>query len=1045
MLYPILRCWRQLYPIIYGLRKKKTRRFTSSARIGLEELESRLAPASVSFAVIGDYGQAGTPESQVASLVSGWNPNLILTVGDNNYPTGAASTIDANVGQYYHSYISPYVGSYGAGATTNRFFPTLGHADWGYTYPDPTGDQPYLNYFTLPGNERYYTFTQGPVQFFALDSDGNEPDGISSTSPQAQWLQAQLAASTATYKIVYMHDPPYSSSSGFANPPGRWPYQAWGATAVIAGHAHSYERLAEDNNFPYFVDGLGGDNEISTFDAIDPGSQVRYNANYGAMLVTADPTRIQFQFITIAGTVIDTYTISAGPPPFSKFALGVVGGNTVVAGNPFVVTAQATDAVGNPVSSPLTSITATASPTDPQGNFPSSAPVSGSGFAVFVGDLQTAGSYTLTIDGFTVGVVVTPASPDYLTLTAPPPPFTATTGSAFSVTVKAFDEFGNPATGYTGTVSIASTDPAMTVVPNYTFLPSDNGVHTFSVTLNTSTLAPGNPGTTIFARDIAANAPPISGFSAPIAVRGLVVPAGGFQSTANGFMVTFNKQITVADLTEYGFNTTTVPDVTLVGAPLPGMTNPLTIPGTLYIDPTTPNTIVFKATAAFLEYVNLNLGNGGNGDKDSVALPDDTYTVTLTSGTGSNGFVDALNTHLDGLGNGGTANYTTTFATTYQDDAHANASPAEVLGIPDFARGPDSSSVITVPNNKSAPGIPITLYNVPAAGVTDAAFTLTYNPQLFVPTAGGTGDAPAGSTFTMGPIVNIDSTHSSVAFTYHNGTAQSGTVVLGDVLARVPVSASAIYKTTELLALSNITVSGGATVQAASGIHVDAYLGDVHVTGAPAIDASDALDEETFIANKYTGFSAYPLLDPVIVGNVAGASQIVINGSSVTNLFSKSVPRPVPLVPSIPASPLVQYTFQTDTTSAGTQPISASFWVPLAVVQSGTFSASDITEINITVGGDVAIWTQGATGVLNQSSGTVTGTATSGFPTGGSIEIKLVVPPDPYLNEVAFDQFAITPNTDAAQGQESFASGGSVDSGLGHWSAQGFSRRIVGA
>src|SRR4029077_16786078 len=169
---------------------------------------------------------AGTPENDVANLVKGWNPDAILTVGDNNYETGQASTIDANVGQYYHSFIGPYTASYGAGATTNRFFPTLGRHDWGLADPNPTGDQPYLNYFTLPGNERYYTFTQGLVQFFALDSVGNEPDGTTSNSVQGQWLKAQLAASTATYKVVYFADPPYSSSNSFANADSRWPYQA---------------------------------------------------------------------------------------------------------------------------------------------------------------------------------------------------------------------------------------------------------------------------------------------------------------------------------------------------------------------------------------------------------------------------------------------------------------------------------------------------------------------------------------------------------------------------------------------------------------------------------------------------------------------------------------------------------------------------------------------------------------------------------------------------------------------------------------------------
>jgi len=116
----------------------------------------------------------------------------------------------------------------------------------------------------------------------------------------------------------------------------------------------------------------------------------------------------------------------------------------------------------------------------------------------------------------------------------------------------------------------------------------------------------------------------------------------------------------------------------------------------------------------------------------------------------------------------------------------------------------------------------------------------------------------------MGTITSIDATHASVAFTYHNPTAHSGTVVLGDILATVPNSAASIYKTKELLTLSGITVTGGATVQAANGIHVDAYLGDVHVAAAPAIDALDALDA-SIVATGISGFTAYTLLDPVII------------------------------------------------------------------------------------------------------------------------------------------------------------------------------------
>ena len=81
------------------------------------------------FAVIGDFGLAGQPEADVASLVKSWEPELIITTGDNNYPDGEAETIDDNIGQYYQAFIYPYHGAYGPGAEVNRFFPTLGNHD----------------------------------------------------------------------------------------------------------------------------------------------------------------------------------------------------------------------------------------------------------------------------------------------------------------------------------------------------------------------------------------------------------------------------------------------------------------------------------------------------------------------------------------------------------------------------------------------------------------------------------------------------------------------------------------------------------------------------------------------------------------------------------------------------------------------------------------------------------------------------------------------------------------------------------------------------
>jgi tartrate-resistant acid phosphatase type 5 len=266
--------------------------------------QSPSAPGTVRFAVIGDYGWPGSAEREVAELVAGLQPDFVITTGDNNYPSGSAETIDENIGQYYSDFIYPYKGGYASSATVNRFFPTLGNHDWG-----TPGVQPYLDYFTLPGNERYYDIVRGNVHFFAIDSDVHEPDGIGESSIQAQWLKKQLAASTSAFDVVAMHHPPYSSGPHGNTEPLQWPYAAWGAELVFAGHDHCYERL-EIDGITYVVSGLGG-RSIYSFGAPVAGSQVRYNDTYGVTLVEASSSELNLTFVTIDGDLIDTKKISA--------------------------------------------------------------------------------------------------------------------------------------------------------------------------------------------------------------------------------------------------------------------------------------------------------------------------------------------------------------------------------------------------------------------------------------------------------------------------------------------------------------------------------------------------------------------------------------------------------------------------------------------------------------------------------------------------------------------------------------------------------------
>ena len=268
----------------------------------------------VRFAVIGDYGESSRPEIDVARQIRGWKPNFIITVGDNNYPSGAASSVDRNIGRAYHQFIYPYAGAYGSGPDDglNHFFPALGNHDW-----QTRGARPYLQYFHLPGNERYYTFTQGPVQFFVLDSDPHEPDlgfvkasRSTANSIEGQWLKSQLAKSQAQWKIVYFHHPPYSSGTIHGSSAWmQWPFKKWGANAILSGHEHNYERIIRDG-LPYFVDGLGGNTEIyDTFRRPVAGSKIRYAGDFGAMRIDATDTSISFRFVARSGKVIDRYTM----------------------------------------------------------------------------------------------------------------------------------------------------------------------------------------------------------------------------------------------------------------------------------------------------------------------------------------------------------------------------------------------------------------------------------------------------------------------------------------------------------------------------------------------------------------------------------------------------------------------------------------------------------------------------------------------------------------------------------------------------------------
>lgn len=260
------------------------------------------------FANIGDWGDPdnGTAMTDVANLVKSWDPLFIVTNGDNIYPP---ATGYAQVTEPYEAFITDDL-------ATNRFWPSLGNHDH-----NDASLADYQAFFTLPNNERYYSFTRYGVEFFiyhtakqTVGATSPEPDGVIIGSIQGEWLRLMLAASVARWKVVIIHDPPFTDHA--ADYPGhtdlRLPFAAWGAHAVISGDAHGYYRYTVDD-IPYIVNGLGGA-EIAALQATpnahDGYREIRYAENYGAVRGTVDCNTLTFEFINILGEVIDTVTIT---------------------------------------------------------------------------------------------------------------------------------------------------------------------------------------------------------------------------------------------------------------------------------------------------------------------------------------------------------------------------------------------------------------------------------------------------------------------------------------------------------------------------------------------------------------------------------------------------------------------------------------------------------------------------------------------------------------------------------------------------------------
>lgn len=273
--------------------------YEGDTQVGAGSFRTNDGPGTTTlkFACIGDSGQGTAGQFGVAKQLSAWKPNFVMHVGDLVYPSGAASAY----GPYY---VVPYRDL----IASTVMYPVLGNHD----YRTDNG-QPWLNFFEAPranpdDTERYYTFSSGNVQCFALDTNQDYAVG----SAQYKWFEEQLKASTATWKIPFFHHPPYSSGwhgSDLKIRAALAPlFEKYHCQLVLTGHDHHYERTKPQNGVTYVVTGGGGaalrDVKPGIFDEV---AQARYE--FFAMTVNGE--KMVIEAIDDKGTTFDSTTLSA--------------------------------------------------------------------------------------------------------------------------------------------------------------------------------------------------------------------------------------------------------------------------------------------------------------------------------------------------------------------------------------------------------------------------------------------------------------------------------------------------------------------------------------------------------------------------------------------------------------------------------------------------------------------------------------------------------------------------------------------------------------
>jgi predicted phosphodiesterase len=184
------------------------------------------------------------------------------------------------------------------------FYATLGNHD------DP--NQRFYKLFNMDG-KRYYTFTKGDVQFFVMDSTYMD-------KAQLTWLDQQLSASRAGWKIAYGHHPLYSSGARHGSEVDLRElveplFIKYGVDVVLAGHEHFYERVKPQHGIYYFTSGAAGKLRENNIRRGSPLTAAGFDDDMSFMLVEIKDEKFYFQVISRTGETVDAGELDRLPDP----------------------------------------------------------------------------------------------------------------------------------------------------------------------------------------------------------------------------------------------------------------------------------------------------------------------------------------------------------------------------------------------------------------------------------------------------------------------------------------------------------------------------------------------------------------------------------------------------------------------------------------------------------------------------------------------------------------------------------------------------------